>query len=169
MWLIQCNIGRPLRNGTCGFTKSYRKVTGRGEELRTQEKGGTLAKLAFFDFYIIPLAKKLKECGVFGSAASEYLDYALENRRRWEEEGTEIARKMVLENDSLLAKTVPPQNEAVPAQSKDDALAKGSSSEGSPKKAESPKNDVPAELCPPKEAAPTESPVSSIDSPGELV
>jgi len=147
------------------LSKGYREGRGASDP----REGWYPGEIGFFDFYIIPLAKKLKECGVFGSAASEYLDYALENRRRWEEEGTEIARKMVLENDSLLAKTVPPQNEAVPAQSKDDALAKGSSSEGSPKKAESPKNDVPAELCPPKEAAPTKSPVSSIDSPGELV
>ena len=44
-------------------------------------------EIGFFDFYIIPLAKKLKDCGVFGSAATEYLDHALEIRRRWEEEG----------------------------------------------------------------------------------
>lgn len=30
-------------------------------------------ELAFFDNYIIPLAKKLKECGVFGVASDEYL------------------------------------------------------------------------------------------------
>jgi len=60
-------------------------------------------EIGFFDFYIIPLAKKLKECGVFGSAASEYLDYALENRRRWEEEGVDIARIMVAKNDALVA------------------------------------------------------------------
>jgi len=61
-------------------------------------------EIGFFDFYIIPLAKKLKECGVFGSATREYLDYALENRRRWEEEGTEIARKMVADDDEQVAK-----------------------------------------------------------------
>ena len=55
-------------------------------------------EIGFFDFYIIPLAKKLRECGVFGTAEREYLDYALENRRRWEEEGKEIARQMILEN-----------------------------------------------------------------------
>mmetsp|Transcript_28089 Transcript_28089/g.51185 ORF Transcript_28089/g.51185 Transcript_28089/m.51185 type:complete len:244 (+) Transcript_28089:1-732(+) len=147
------------------LSKGYREGRGASDP----REGWYPGEIGFFDFYIIPLAKKLKECGVFGSAASEYLDYALENRRRWEEEGTEIARKMVLENDSLIAKTVPPLNEAAPAPSKDDALAKDSSPEGPPKKTESSKNNVPAELCPPKEAAPTESPVSSIDSPGELV
>lgn len=33
-------------------------------------------ELGFFDFYIIPLAKKLKECGVFGVSSDEYLQYA---------------------------------------------------------------------------------------------
>ena len=34
-------------------------------------------ELGFFDFYIIPLAKKLKECGVFGVSSDEYLNYAV--------------------------------------------------------------------------------------------
>lgn len=38
-------------------------------------------ELGFFDNYVIPLAKKLKECGVFGVSSDEYLNYALENRR----------------------------------------------------------------------------------------
>jgi hypothetical protein len=28
-------------------------------------------EIGFFDFYIIPLAKKLKECGVFGVSSDE--------------------------------------------------------------------------------------------------
>lgn len=38
-------------------------------------------EIGFFDFYIIPLAKKLKECGVFGVSSVEYLDYATKNRK----------------------------------------------------------------------------------------
>lgn len=38
-------------------------------------------ELGFFDFYIIPLAKKLKECGVFGVSSDEYLNYAQKNRQ----------------------------------------------------------------------------------------
>lgn len=34
-------------------------------------------ELGFFDFYIIPLAKKLKDCGVFGVSSDEYLNYAV--------------------------------------------------------------------------------------------
>ena len=32
-------------------------------------------ELGFYDFYIIPLAKKLKDCGVFGVSSDEYLNY----------------------------------------------------------------------------------------------
>lgn len=37
-------------------------------------------EIGFFDFYIIPLAKKLKDCGVFGVSSDEYLNYAMKNR-----------------------------------------------------------------------------------------
>jgi hypothetical protein len=47
-------------------------------------------ELGFFDNYIIPLAKKLKECGVFGVSCDEYLNYALENRREWAAKGEEV-------------------------------------------------------------------------------
>ena len=46
-------------------------------------------ELGFFDFYIIPLAKKLKDCGVFGVASDEYLNYAVANRQEWEAKGKE--------------------------------------------------------------------------------
>lgn len=37
-------------------------------------------EISFFDFYIVPLAKKLAECGVFGVSSDEYLSYAVKNR-----------------------------------------------------------------------------------------
>jgi class 3 adenylate cyclase len=52
-------------------------------------------ELGFFDFYIIPLAKKLKECGAFGVSSDEYLNYAQENREEWEERGEEVVASMV--------------------------------------------------------------------------
>lgn len=52
-------------------------------------------EIGFFDFYIIPLAKKLKECGVFGKSSDEYLNYALKNRQEWEERGQEVLAEMV--------------------------------------------------------------------------
>lgn len=52
-------------------------------------------ELGFFDFYVIPLAKKLKECGVFGVSSDEYLSYALQNRKEWEARGEEMVEEMV--------------------------------------------------------------------------
>lgn len=49
----------------------------------------------FFDNYIIPLAKKLKECGVFGVASDEYLGFALENREEWVIKGKAVVAKML--------------------------------------------------------------------------
>lgn len=58
-------------------------------------------ELAFFDHYIIPLAKKLKECKVFGVSSDECLNYALRNREEWEFRGQEIVQDMLekLKND----------------------------------------------------------------------
>jgi hypothetical protein len=51
-------------------------------------------ELGFFDFYIIPLAKKLKNCGVFGVSSDEYLNYALSNRKEWELQGQDVVATM---------------------------------------------------------------------------
>jgi hypothetical protein len=51
--------------------------------------------IGFFDFYIIPLAKKLKDCGAFGISGEEYLNYAEQNRREWESRGQQIVEEMV--------------------------------------------------------------------------
>eukprot|EP00536_Pseudo-nitzschia_multiseries_P000778 jgi/Psemu1/233997/estExt_Genewise1.C_90167 len=47
-------------------------------------------ELGFFDFYIIPLAQKLSECGVFGVSSDEYLNYAINNRSEWEKKGKDV-------------------------------------------------------------------------------
>ena len=57
-------------------------------------------ELGFFDNYIIPLAKKLKECNVFGVSSDECLNYAIQNRREWEHRGKEIVEELVLKVDS---------------------------------------------------------------------
>eukprot|EP00980_Cylindrotheca_fusiformis_P017821 scaffold5639_cov83-Cylindrotheca_fusiformis.AAC.2 len=44
-------------------------------------------EIGFFDFYVIPLAKKLQSCGVFGVSSDEYLTYAKANREEWVREG----------------------------------------------------------------------------------
>jgi hypothetical protein len=52
-------------------------------------------ELGFFDNYVIPLAKKLKDCNVFGVSSDEYLGYAMSNRREWEQKGQEIVAELV--------------------------------------------------------------------------
>ena len=49
----------------------------------------------FFDFYIIPLAKKLKDCGVFGVSSDEYLNYAVMNREEWVDKGEQVVAEML--------------------------------------------------------------------------
>ena len=84
----------------------YRKWNERlFEELYVAYHGGRAEKnpadfwyqgeLGFFDFYIIPLANKLSECGVFGVASDEYLSYAMRNREEWELRGQEIVTEML--------------------------------------------------------------------------
>lgn len=53
--------------------KAYRQ----GRADKSPEEFWVNGELGFFDFYIIPLAKKLKDCGVFGVSSGEYLNYAV--------------------------------------------------------------------------------------------
>jgi len=52
-------------------------------------------EIGFFDFYIIPLAKKLKQCEVFGHVSDELLEYAKKNREEWLARGEEPVREMI--------------------------------------------------------------------------
>lgn len=52
-------------------------------------------ELGFFDFYVLPLAKKLSECGVFGVSSDEYLNYAMKNREEWALKGEKVVADMV--------------------------------------------------------------------------
>ncbi|CAJ1963430.1 unnamed protein product [Cylindrotheca closterium] len=54
-------------------------------------------EIGFFDFYVIPLAKKLDDCGVFGVSSHEYLNYAMANRDEWVRDGEELVNQF-LEN-----------------------------------------------------------------------
>lgn len=50
-------------------------------------------ELNFFKFYIIPLALKLKQCGVFGVSGDEYYFHAESNRNEWALKGREIVEE----------------------------------------------------------------------------
>ena len=51
-------------------------------------------EIGFFDFYIIPLTLKLKECGVFGSSSSEFYNCAVRNRSEWLSRGKEVVAEI---------------------------------------------------------------------------
>ena len=58
-------------------------------------EGWYKGEIWFYDNYVIPLAKKLKDCGVFGVSSDEYLDYAVANRNEWERKGEMIVAEML--------------------------------------------------------------------------
>jgi len=89
---------------------SYRE--GRAKDPTTYWYEG---ELGFFDFYIIPLAKKLKDCGSFGVSSDEYLNYAVRNRDEWEFRGKEIVAEMVELANRKLDIDVPPEVPVVSA------------------------------------------------------
>eukprot|EP00980_Cylindrotheca_fusiformis_P028021 scaffold22576_cov129-Cylindrotheca_fusiformis.AAC.4 len=57
-------------------------------------------EIGFFDFYVIPLAKKLDRCGVFGVSSDEYLNYAESNRDEWVREGRALVQEYVSKYNS---------------------------------------------------------------------
>ena len=85
--------------------QAYRKWNGRlfeemvsafkAERSNNDPTGGWFeGEIRFFDFYITPLARKLVDSGVYGEAAEEYLDYAVENRSIWAAKRNEIIGEM---------------------------------------------------------------------------
>jgi 3'5'-cyclic nucleotide phosphodiesterase len=76
------------------FEECYKAYT-EGRADNDPSEGWYQGELGFYDFYIIPLAKKLKDCGVFGVASDEYLNYAVRNRKEWEDRGREVVDEMV--------------------------------------------------------------------------
>merc|ERR1712196_119295 len=66
--------------------KAYKEGRAATDPTESWYKG----EIGFFDFYIIPLAQKLAECGIFGVSSDEYLNYAVQNRNEWEKKGKHI-------------------------------------------------------------------------------
>jgi class 3 adenylate cyclase len=62
-------------------------------------------EIGFFDFYIIPLAKKLQSCGCFGVSSHEYLNYAMANREEWAREGESIVQEYLARFELLEVET----------------------------------------------------------------
>jgi class 3 adenylate cyclase len=66
-----------------------------GKETENPSLSWFQGELDFFDHYVIPLAKNLEECNVFGVSCDEYLSYALENRHEWSLKGEQIVVEMI--------------------------------------------------------------------------
>eukprot|EP00980_Cylindrotheca_fusiformis_P003255 scaffold735_cov116-Cylindrotheca_fusiformis.AAC.25 len=58
-------------------------------------------EIGFFDFYVIPLAKKLDDCGVFGVSSHEYLNYAQSNRDEWAREGERLVKEYLVKYEEI--------------------------------------------------------------------
>jgi len=78
-------------------------------------------EIGFFDHYIIPLAKKLKECGVFGVSSDEYLTYAQANRKEWMVRGREAVEAYLSKYEGVKPKLPPPPHPPLLIEDKDDA------------------------------------------------
>jgi len=77
-------------------------------------------EIGFLDNYVIPLAKKLKNCGVFGVASDEYLNYAQENRREWGNRGQDIVASYIEKHGVKPEKKEEDESESNESKSKDD-------------------------------------------------
>eukprot|EP00816_Leptocylindrus_hargravesii_P011145 CAMPEP_0196822310 /NCGR_PEP_ID=MMETSP1362-20130617/82945_1 /TAXON_ID=163516 /ORGANISM="Leptocylindrus danicus, Strain CCMP1856" /LENGTH=172 /DNA_ID=CAMNT_0042201829 /DNA_START=215 /DNA_END=733 /DNA_ORIENTATION=- len=54
-------------------------------------------QIGFFNGYIIPLAERLEQCGVFGDNSGMFLELARENKFRWELEGQAFCDELTAE------------------------------------------------------------------------
>jgi hypothetical protein len=102
-WHVYCKWNAKL------FEEMYAAYRA-GRSLKDPTEFWYQGEIGFFDNYIIPLARKLSECGVFGVSSDEYLNYALKNREEWERRGESVVASYV-EN---IRRTNKPSNESSP-------------------------------------------------------
>jgi hypothetical protein len=72
-----------------------------GRAERDPSIGWYEGEIGFFDFYVLPLAKKLESCGVFGVSSHEYLSYAQSNRDEWVREGKQVVKEFLQDYHQL--------------------------------------------------------------------
>jgi hypothetical protein len=105
-WRIYCKWNEKL------FEERYRSFL-EGHEEEDPAIHWYENEIRFFDNYVIPLANKLAECGVFGVSSDEYLGFAIENRMEWEMKGRDVVHHMlrrIRETMKLAPKEVPEEN-----------------------------------------------------------
>lgn len=86
-WQIFCKWNERL------FLEQYKAYVAE-ETDRDPAQGWYSEQIGFFDSYVIPLAKKLEDCRVFGVSSDEYLTYAIDNRQEWIRKGNNVVEKM---------------------------------------------------------------------------
>jgi len=77
------------------YRECYYRAFKNGRSENNPVGGWYKGEMGFFDFYIMLLARKLKDCGVFGKSSDEYLNYALANRKEWERRGEAVVDDMI--------------------------------------------------------------------------
>ena len=77
-------------------------VNGRIESDPAEGDNWYKGEIGFFKFYIIPLAQKLKECGVFGVSSDEFLNYAEANLAEWERKGHDVVKKYMEKYENVI-------------------------------------------------------------------
>jgi hypothetical protein len=101
------------------FEEQY-KAFNAGRMDKDPSEGWYRGELWFYDNYIIPLAKKLKDCSVFGVASDEFLSYAMDNRNEWEAKG----EKIVVDMKSRVCTELQRQSKKVGFEDQEDATTK---------------------------------------------
>eukprot|EP00934_Nitzschia_sp_Nitz4_P002415 Nitzschia sp. Nitz4//scaffold346_size17405//10631//14100//NITZ4_008831-RA/size17405-augustus-gene-0.10-mRNA-1//1//CDS//3329548653//2410//frame0 len=76
------------------FNECY-KAWKEGRAEKDPSLGWYEGEIGFFNFYIVPLAKKLDSCGVFGVSSHEYLNYAKANLEEWTRTGNTLVQNFV--------------------------------------------------------------------------
>mmetsp|Transcript_28554 Transcript_28554/g.68072 ORF Transcript_28554/g.68072 Transcript_28554/m.68072 type:complete len:532 (+) Transcript_28554:23-1618(+) len=59
-------------------------------------------QIGFFNHYILPLAGKMKSCGVLGTTGDVFELFAAENLKRWKEEGEAISEEIIRSETSMM-------------------------------------------------------------------
>lgn len=81
-----------------------------GRAEKDPSKSWYKAEVAFFDKFVIPLATRLRDCGVLGECGSDYLKNAQANRKQWADRGRDIVQTML---EGFTRKVVATQEDTV--------------------------------------------------------
>ena len=74
-------------------------VQGRGED---PQNGWFSNQIGFLEAYLLPLARKLDDVGIFGdSQGARFAEIVVENRDRWMKEGMALTAQIIQEGDRL--------------------------------------------------------------------